>query len=430
MQDVHVLYDLAALGMSQLSTYRNGTARAAEELARALCRLPGCTLLPMATDFQGAVEEYARRRLSELTLEHRPWQTSLSRWLYRHLYSVSFMHTVPQRHRWDVRAGQLAVKGALAPFRPRLRRVDTTTLRRADVYHAPSGVVPAQVRAAQDRPLPIFVTVHDLIPIKHPEFFPAGFVNREKLLAAFTKDRWYLCSSENTRADLLETGRCDPARVFVTPLAADAAFRPRPEASPAIRAKYSLGDAPFVLTVCTLEPRKNLDTVIRVFLRLIREEDRRLPEGLKLVLVGTLGWMFEKIQGAYADAGSARDRIVFAGHVPEDDLPVLYSHALAFVYPSFYEGFGLPVLEALQCGAPVITSNTSSLPEVVGDAGIAQDPRDEDALAQHLQTLCNDAQLRADLSRRALAQAASFSWERCAEATLTSYRTALTAFGR
>ena len=286
------------------------------------------------------------------------------------------------------------------------------------------------MQTARDRPLPIFVTVHDLIPIKHPEFFGAGFVNREKLLAGFTKDRWYLCSSENTRADLLETGRCDPARGFVTPLAADPAFRPRPEAGPAIRAKYDLGDAPFVLTVCTLEPRKNLDTIIRVFLRLIREEDRRLPEGLKLVLVGTLGWMFEKIQGTYADAGPARDRIVFAGHVPEDDLSAFYSHALAFVYPSFYEGFGLPVLEALQCGAPVITSNTSSLPEVVSDAGITQDPRDEDALAHHLQALCNDARLRTDLSRRALVQAASFSWEHCAKATLTSYRTAMAAFGR
>lgn len=430
MQAVHVLYDLAVLGMAQISTHRTGTVRATEELARALRRTPGCELLPMATDFQGAAQDYARRWLPELSLAHRPWQTSISRQLYRHLYSMSLMHSKPRRYQRVAQAGRLAVKAALAPFRPLLRRVDDATLRCADVYHAPSGVVPAQVRDPRRPSLPVFVTVHDLIPVKHPEFFGKGFFDQEKFLAGFVKDRWYLCSSENTRADLLETGRCDPARVFVTPLAAGEVFRPRPEAGPAIRARYGLGDAPFLLTVCTLEPRKNLDTVIRVFLRLAREEAHRLPDGLKLVLVGTPGWMFEKIQGAYTDADGARGRIVFAGHVPEDDLPALYTHALAFVYPSFYEGFGLPVLEAMQCGAPVVASNTSSLPEVVGEAGITQDPRDEDALAHHLLMLCNDGALRADLSRRALAQAATFSWERCANATLAAYRAALAAGDR
>ena len=416
--------------MAHLSTHRTGTVRATEELARALARTPGCELLPMASDFQGAVADYARRWLPGISPVHPPWQRGLSRELYRTLYFHRFMTEDRPGISRATRAGRLAFKIVMGPFRPALRRVPADIIRRADVYHAPSGIVPRQVASGADRPggraLPIFITVHDLLPIKHPEYFLADHVtDPARWLAPFTRDRWYLCSSENTCRDLLETGRCDPARVFVTPLAAGEDFYPRPEAGPAIRAKYGLGDAPYFLSVCTLEPRKNLLTVIRTFLRLVRQEGRRLPDGLRLVLVGTQGWMHQAIFDACSEAGDDRGRIVFAGHVPEEDLPALYSHAAAFVYLSFYEGFGLPVLEAMKCGTPVISSNTSSLPEVVGRGGIMLDPRDEDGLAAHLQTLCSDGALRADLSRRALAQAATFSWERCAVSTLAAYRAAV-----
>jgi glycosyltransferase involved in cell wall biosynthesis len=120
-----------------------------------------------------------------------------------------------------------------------------------------------------------------------------------------------------------------------------------------------------------------------------------------------------------------RDRIVMTGYVAEDDLAPLYSGALAFVYPSLYEGFGLPPLEAMQCGTPVITSNTSSLPEVVGDAGIMVDPLDQDALCDALSRVHGSAALRRELSRRSLARARQFSWERCIDQTLAAYRTAL-----
>jgi glycosyltransferase involved in cell wall biosynthesis len=429
MQDLCVLYDTAVLGMAQISTHRTGTVRATEELARALQKTPGCNLQLMASDFQGAAADYCHRWLPGVSFVQPSWQTATSRGLYRTIYPVKFMHD-DTRNQPAVRAARFAIKGALAPFRPLLRRVPTRTLQRADVYHAPSGVVPRQIQArdhqATGRKLPVFVTVHDLLPIKHPEYFSKKAATAaEAWLARFSRERWYLCSSENTRRDLLETGRCDPQRVFVTPLAANEEFYPRPEAGPAIRAKYGLGDAPYFLSVCTLEPRKNLDTVIRTFLKLVREENRQLPAGLKLVLVGTLGWMHEKIHAAYAGAGDARERIVFAGHVPEADLPALYSHALAFVYLSFYEGFGLPVLEAMRCGAPVVASNTSSLPEVVGTAGILQDPRDEDALAQNLQMICNDPMLRAGLSQRAVEQAATFSWDHCAKLTFAAYMSAV-----
>ena len=433
MKDIHVLYDTAVLGMSHISSqHRTGTARATEELARALAQTPGCRLKLMASDFQGPAKDFIDQRLPGLSLIHPHWQTTASRWLYRHVYRVNLIIDDSRAHQWKVKAARLGIKATLAPFRPFLRRINVRDLREADVYHAPSGSVPAQLAGVRGKSKgvarPTFITIHDLIPIKHPEFFPAWFVARSrKWLVQLSQDRWYLCSSENTRNDLLETGRCDPAQVFVTPLAAGEEFFPRPETGPALRAKYGLDDAPYLLSVCTLEPRKNLDTVIRTFLRLIREESRRLPDDLKLVLVGASGWMRGKLQQACAEAGSDQRRIVLTGHVPEEDLPALYSHAMAFVYLSFYEGFGLPVLEAMRCGLPVISSDTSSLPEVVGSAGILQDPRDEDALASHLQSLCNDADLRADLSARALRQAATFSWKRCADRTLAAYRTALAA---
>jgi glycosyltransferase involved in cell wall biosynthesis len=218
----------------------------------------------------------------------------------------------------------------------------------------------------------------------------------------------------------------DPARVFVTPLAADARlFHPAsPEAQEAVRRRLGIPEGPYLLTLNTLEPRKNLESVIRAFARVAREPAAR---DLSLVLVGGRGWKAEGIDAALAEAGPVRQRIVLSGYVPDAELAPLYSGALAFVYMSLYEGFGLPPLEAMQCGVPVIASNTSSLPEVVGDAGILLDPTDLDALCQAMLRVHQDAALRAELASRSLARAGAFTWERCVAQTVAAYRAALAA---
>ena len=188
------------------------------------------------------------------------------------------------------------------------------------------------------------------------------------------------------------------------------------------RAKYAIPDAPYVLTLGTLEPRKNIHRVIRCFAKTVLEEK---IDDLCLVLVGAKGWSYGEAFEELGRYPSLRKRIVLTGYVDLEDLAPLYSGALSFVYPSFYEGFGLPPLEAMKCGVPVITSNTSSLPEVVGDAGIMVAPTDEDALSHAMLKIFRDSSLRARMSERSLARAALFSWEKCVEETIRAYKIAI-----
>jgi glycosyltransferase involved in cell wall biosynthesis len=215
-----------------------------------------------------------------------------------------------------------------------------------------------------------------------------------------------------------------PDRVFVTPLAASHHFRPvaTPEVVTSTLKRYKIPHLPYILSLCTLEPRKNLSFLIRCFSQLIAD-DRTL--NLNLVLVGASGWKNSEIFELAKGNAALRDRVIFTGYVPDEDLSAIYSGSLAFAYPSLYEGFGLPPLEAMQCGVPVITSNTSSLPEVVGDAGITIDPRSEDELCQTLLRVISDSQLRVDMRSRSLQQAAKFSWQKCAEETISVYKTAI-----
>jgi glycosyltransferase involved in cell wall biosynthesis len=153
--------------------------------------------------------------------------------------------------------------------------------------------------------------------------------------------------------------------------------------------------------------------------------DEQHLRDLSLVLVGREGWLNDALFQAISESRSVRDRIIVTGYVPDTDLAPFYSGALAFVYPSVYEGFGLPVLEAMQCGAPVVTSNTSSLPEVVGEAGIMVDPADADALCAAMYELYSDPCLREDLAHRSMERAGQFSWDKCVQETLQAYRTSL-----
>ncbi len=297
----------------------------------------------------------------------------------------------------------------------------------SDIFHSPLDALPAA--SERSRRVRYFLTVYDLIPMLFPNAVAGwnGDAWLRKIVGSLGPEDDVLAISEHTRADLLTAvPALVPERVHVTPLAADrAVFRPCTDETrlAAVRARYGLpADAPYVLTVATLAPHKNLPTLLRAFAELVRAE--RLGD-LHLVLVGARGWGADSVTAEVGRLDELRGRVIFTGYVDDADLAPLYSGALAFAYPSLYEGFGLPPLEAMQCGTPVIASNTSSLPEVVGDAGLLVDPRDPDALAQAILDVYSDGALRADLSRRALARAQEFSWARYARETVGAYRAAI-----
>ena len=283
-----------------------------------------------------------------------------------------------------------------------------------DVAHATVNVAPLMSGRA------VVVTVHDLAFLRYPEQYP-GF--KQRYLTAMTRrsvehaDR-VIAVSSSTRADIIHFYDVDPDRVVVVPNGLDPAMKPieDPEALATFRKKHDLPER-FILFLGTLQPRKNLIALMRAWARL--DPANRLP----LVVVGAQGWMYEPILEQARALGVAGE-IVFKGFAESRDLPYWYSAATIFVYPSLYEGFGMPVVEAMACGVPVIASNTSSLPEVAGDAGILVDPSNISALSEAIQSLTDREDLRRTLRQRGLDQAMQFSWTRTARETASVYERA------
>jgi glycosyltransferase involved in cell wall biosynthesis len=235
-----------------------------------------------------------------------------------------------------------------------------------------------------------------------------------------------ICISESTKNDLCNySSKIDPAKVFVTHLAAEPSmFYQCKDFNKinSVRNKYKIPEGSYMLGLSTLEPRKNLDHIIRCFAQVIQETK---IQDLSLVLVGNPGWNYGKILEEISNHKLLANRVIVTGRVADEDLAALYSGAIVFIYPSFCEGFGLPPLEAMQCGIPVITSNTSSLPEVVGDAGIMLDPTNTDGLCQSMLEIYNKPSLREAMSLKSLEQAKKFSWDKCTKETIAAYKTAL-----
>lgn len=289
----------------------------------------------------------------------------------------------------------------------------------ADVFHSTFSPLPASGN------LPLcFLTIYDMIPVLHPEYFWENFDEEFKqILSSVTvgQDR-ILTISESSKEDICKYLSVDPDMVYVAYPAADTRLY-YPETDPACKArilqKYHIPGPEYFLSLATLEYRKNLRASIDAFRRLAGEPG--MGEHY-LVLVGTRGWKVADLLDEVAADPLLQNRIIFTGYVADEDLSGLYSNAVAFIYPSLYEGFGLPPLEAMQCGVPVITSNTSSLPEVVGNAGIMVPPLDVDALAQAMLDVGNDSELRKMMVKRGLQQAECFSWTRCARETVAAYQ--------
>ncbi len=313
----------------------------------------------------------------------------------------------------------------------RRARFEAAVLPQPGIFHSPWAPLPPR-RHFRGGKCCRAITIYDMTPV----LFPAFFRGNEKLVRAFgvmlksiEPDDHVIAISECTKRDFCGITRHDPARVHVTPLAADermfSAVR-NPQAVAVMRRKYSIPDGPYLLSVNTLQPRKNIDHCVRTFARMVQQQ--RIGD-LSLVLVGDRGWEARQIDEARQAAGLSDRQIITTGYVPDGDLAALYSGAMAFIYVSRYEGFGLPALEAMQCGVPVIASNNSSLPEVVADAGMLVAPTDGDALCAAILSLYADPSLRESYAARAAARAREFSWRKCADLTVSAYRDMLSKAG-
>ncbi|MFZ5585766.1 MAG: glycosyltransferase family 4 protein [Thermodesulfobacteriota bacterium] len=266
-------------------------------------------------------------------------------------------------------------------------------------------------------------TIHDLVAFLYPETIPRKYALYMRwLLRRVVKRAERLVSvSQSTKDDLVRVLGVDPAKVTVAPLAASPTFRPAtdPAALDAVRRRYGIRK-PFFYHVGNVEPRKNLVRLVKAYLEL----RPRLAGRAQLVISGQKGWLTGPLFKELAGLNLADD-VIFTGFVPQADLPLLMSAARAFVFPSLYEGFGLPALEAMSCGAPLVTSNISSLPEIAGQAALLVEPTEVGEIAAAMWRLFSDDDLHARLSREGLARAAQFSWDACARQTLAAYRAAL-----
>lgn len=286
---------------------------------------------------------------------------------------------------------------------------------KADVLHSPHYTTPLALGGGCRR----VVTFHDMTYLLMPELhsrFHRRFFPPMMWAAARQADR-LIAVSESTRQDVLRLLGPDPSKVVTVLEAAGPVFRPvAPAEVLDVCTRYGLPPGRFLLYVGVLEPRKNVPMLLHAFAKIAVQ----FPE-VPLVIAGKKGWMYDAIFAELTALGLA-DRVVFTGYVPEEDLPRLYGGARAFVYPSLYEGFGLPVLEAMQCGAPVITTDISSMPEVAGKAALLVKPDDINGLAEALARVLSDDALAADLKQRGLARAAEFSWESAARETRAVYQ--------
>ncbi len=264
------------------------------------------------------------------------------------------------------------------------------------------------------------VTVHDLSFFRHPEWFRLGhaFYYRRAVRRGIMSAERVIVDSKATGEDVHEFLRVPWNSIDVVPLGVDEAYRPpAKEAVAAMRAKYGLPGG-FFLYLGTLEPRKNLSRLIDAWSIASEGCDQHL------VIAGREGWKVEAVEQAIRRS-SASKRIHRIGYVAEADVPALMGSAYAFVWPSLWEGFGLPPLEAMACGVPVLTSNTSSLPEVAGDAALMVDPYDVHAIAGGIRTLAEDKSTYDKLKSAGRARAADFTWRRTAEEVLDVYRKAI-----
>lgn len=425
---IEILYDISVLGGHNVPRYRTGIYRTVENVARGLAASPECKLTfcigPEVDASLDHVTEDTQLNVVPLVISK---SSRTRRRLFQNITNLtsSIEAGKSRSAQFYRKAARKLLYHAYQTARSHSIPVDAKTLARANIFHSPFNRIPRQMRRASN--LKRFLTVYDLIAVRRPELFEAPVSHGvTRVLESLGPEDFSLCISQSTKNDLCEY-RPDlhPDRIFVVPLGAADTFRPCTDtnALDIVKRKYGIPpDTEYLLSLCTLEPRKNLDQAIRCFARVVEQE--RL-KNLRLVLVGPKGWDYDHIFAAISEAHNLSDYIIFTDFVADEDLSPLYSGALAFIYLSLYEGFGLPPLEAMKCGTPVITSNTSSLPEVVGEAGKMFDPMDTESICQGILDVYQCTELRKSMRQHSLERAKLFGWERCTRETIAAYKTAL-----
>jgi glycosyltransferase involved in cell wall biosynthesis len=280
-----------------------------------------------------------------------------------------------------------------------------------ELLHQPRHLVPMEFGVR----LPRVLTIHDVLALRMPEHFSRLIAERYRVIArrALRRADLVVTGSSSSRDDVVELLDCDPGRIRVTPYGVEDRFRPV-EVDPAeLEARFGLRP-PFVACVGTLEPRKNLVGAIRAFERV----QRSFPDHT-LAIVGGQGWKSKALDELLAGTGA---RVALTGYVADDDLPLLYSAADCFLFPSFGEGFGFPLLEAMACGTAAIAGDNTSLPELAGDAALLVDSSSTEAIAAALEQLLGTPELRERLAARGLERSRGYTWAGCAEETVAVYR--------
>jgi glycosyltransferase involved in cell wall biosynthesis len=285
-----------------------------------------------------------------------------------------------------------------------------------DLYHEPN-LLPLKFNG------PTVVTVHDLSWIRFPGTHPAERVRAmEKYFELGLRHASLIVTpSEFVKSELINVFGVIPDRVIPTMLGVETLFQPKGvEETKSVLSQYCLNHGAYILAVGTLEPRKNLNVALQAFMKLPPNIRAKYP----LVLAGMRGWhsgALEQQLAPLVQAGEVRQ----LGYLQRKDLAILVAGATTLVYPSIYEGFGLPPLEAMACGIPVITSNVSSIPEVVGDTGVLLDPEDINGFRYAMETMVSAPDIRATMGRKALARSKLFTWQTCVEQTVGAYRRVL-----
>lgn len=278
-----------------------------------------------------------------------------------------------------------------------------------DVFHAPSIAVPLIQN------FPTVITIHDLIPFIFPEYYPPYVLLYLPFLKASVKRaKIIIVSSHATKKDVVRILNVPFDKIRVIPDAAEEVFNPvvKPERDKSVPEKFNI-KRNFFLTVVNQRPHKNLKNLLEAFIKLKEKE-------YQLVVAGSVS---EDIRG-FAERQPLSEKIILLGHISDNDLASLYRSSFAFIFPSLYEGFGLPPLEAMACGAAVICSDVSCLPEVIGDAGLMIDPKKPSSMTEAMEALIDNSSLRENLRNKSLRRSSLFSWKNTAGLTLKAYEEA------
>lgn len=434
---IKVLYDITILANNFRQTDpKTGIYRATEELLLQLLSQDNidlsltciCSPDPAASfiNFPFFIKEHAEFRSLQYEC-HFKSRIGLD-WLYKLLYSTYYSKEFQKLNKY-YSPKSLLVRGML-------KLIDATKLHLYDLYHhfdadsynilhstyykLPSEEITKNLQR--------LLMIHDLIPLKFKEFVSKQLSSYfDSILRSINYDRdWVVCNSEYTRNEFCEYTGMDISRTFVTYLAADSKFScvNDIETIQLVKKRYRIPEADYFLCLAShLEPRKNIPHLINSFIALITEHT---DIDANLVIAGTTRYRRPDIDQVMKNIiFEYRNRIIITGYISDEDLSAVYSGATAFIFPSLYEGFGLPVLEAMQCGTPVISSNSTSLPEIVGDAGILVNPKDQDQLCQSMLNVLQNTQLRDLLRHKGIKRAKQFSWQKCANETLDIYKTIL-----